>query len=215
MSDSNTNRLASAVSWRVMLMTFGLSVLAAPVWAQVRVTDGNILFLYESRADVRAPDHELAAIISKDYKDAADEFTRHDLLQKIKPVIERRLSEAEQTERVHLVIGSRLGNYDFERSAFPSDMSDNTYIAFDRSYRVQFDNADRFAFIPVPQEEARSLAGALRISRAVTFRVEGTISRVAEDWDSAGSNQKVVYMQVDRVVLSMKNNRQIASLEVQ
>ena len=107
---------------RTLLMSVGLAVLAIPAWSQIRITDGNIPFFYESRADVRAPDHQLAAIISTDYRNADDEFTRHDLFQQLKPVIESRLSQAEQDTQVYLLIGDNLGNYAFDRSAFPTDM---------------------------------------------------------------------------------------------
>lgn len=106
--------LASAVWWRAIPVYAGLSVLPLSAWAQTRITDGNIPFLYESRAAVRAPDHRLAAILSKDYRNAEDEFTRHDLLQQIKPVIEDRLSQARQTTQVYMLIGDQLGSYPAE-----------------------------------------------------------------------------------------------------
>ena len=197
------------ISMLCALTAIGIFVLPISAWAQTRITDSNIPFLYESRAAIRAPDHKLAALLSKDFRNAADEFTRHDLLEQIKPVIEDRLNQARQTTKVYLLIGDQLGNYDFDRSAFPTDMSENTYIRFDNGYRVQYDNADQFTFIPLPAEEARSLASALRRSRAVTFRMEGTIARATEDWD-----RKVVYMRVDKIVLSMKNKRLIVSHEI-
>lgn len=196
---------------RTLLMSAGFSVFAIPAWAQIRITDGNIPFLYESRADVRAPDHKLAAIVSTDYRNADDEFTRHDLFQQLKPVIENRLSQAEQDTQIFLLVGDNLGDYEFDRNAFPTGMSENTFIRFDHGYEVRFDNADQIAFIPLPPEEARSFASALRRSRAVTFRVEGKISRVAEDW-----SRKIVYVSVGKIVLSMKKGkRQIASYEIQ
>lgn len=202
--------LTSAVSWRTFAICAVLSALPLSAAAQTRITDGNIPFLYESRAAVRAPDHRLAAILSKDYRNAEDEFTRHDLLQQIKPVIEDRLNQARQTTQVYMLIGDQLGNYDFDRSAFPTDMSENTYIRFDNGYEVRYDNADQFGFVPVPPEEARSLAGALRSSRAVTFRMEGGVARATEDWD-----RKIVYMRVDKIVLSLKNKRLIVEHEIQ
>ena len=200
----------SKFSSRVLIAHVGLVVLAIPAWSQTRITDGNIPFLYESRADIRAPDHKLAALISKDYRNADDEFTRHDLLEQIKPVIESRLAQAKQTVQIYLLIGDQLKNYNFDRSAFPTDMSENTYIRFGQGYQVRFDNADQIGFIPLPPGDARSFAGDLRRSRAVTFRVEGTISRAVEDWD-----RKIVYVRVEKIVLSMKKNkRQIASYDV-
>lgn len=203
---------------RTLLASVALSVLAIPAWAQVRITDSNIPFLYESRAAVRTPDHKLAAIISTDYRNADDEFTRHDLFRQLKPVIESRLSQAAQDARVYLLIGARLGDYDFDRSAFPTGMSESTFIRFAENlfsvlghygYQVRFDNSDQITFVPVPPERARSFASALRRSREVSFRVEGQISRVAED------ESKIVYMNVTKIVISLKRNqREIVSYEI-
>ena len=54
-----------------------------------RITGTNIPFLYESRADVPAPDHRLAELISTEYREARDEFTRRDLFERTKPIVER------------------------------------------------------------------------------------------------------------------------------
>ena len=199
--------LPAPVATLVCILAFPL--LPTSATAQVRVTDSNVPFLYESRAAIRMPDHRLASIISKDYRDAGDEFTRHDLLQQLKPVIENRLDQAADTARVFLSIGSTLGDYNFGHEAFPSGMSADTYIRFRDPYQVRFSNAPLFEFIPVPPEQARSAAAALRRSRAVTFRVEGSIASVAEDW-----NSKVIYMRVDRLVIATKGRRQIAEFDV-
>ena len=48
---------------------------------EVRIKDETIAFLYEARAEIWTPDHKLAEILSVDYRNARDEFTRHDLMQ--------------------------------------------------------------------------------------------------------------------------------------
>ena len=85
-------------------------------WAQhVEVTETDVTFLYELRAEIRPPDHTLADIISTDYRNARDEFTRHDLLHEIKAVIEKRMAEGRQTNQVVLRIGGTLGDYVFDK----------------------------------------------------------------------------------------------------
>ena len=179
-----------------------------------RITDNNIPFLYESRADVPAPDHKLAELISTEYRNAEDEFTRHDLFQQTKPVIDRRLREGRETGRVHVVVGGQLAEYDFDKSGFPSGFSDGTYIPFSSSanqwsrYQVRFANVDDFTFIRVPVDKARSLARELRRSRRCSFFIEGVIESASE-----ADGGKVLYITVDRVEASLSSGTNVATLE--
>lgn len=63
------------------------------------------MFPYEARAGIRALDQNLAEIVSVDYRNARDEFTRYDLVQQIAPVIERRIAEAADTNAVFMLVG--------------------------------------------------------------------------------------------------------------
>lgn len=95
------------------------SVLATFCFAEdVILQDESIPFLYESRAEISAPEHKLAAFVSIEYRNARDEFTRHDLFQKIKPVLDKRLQTAKQTKSVKIHVKTRLGEYDFTQHAF-------------------------------------------------------------------------------------------------
>ena len=49
-----------------------------------------MIFLYEARAELRVRDEELAAKGFSEYANARDEFSRHDILQRVKPIIEKR-----------------------------------------------------------------------------------------------------------------------------
>ena len=99
------------VLWGVTLFLIGM---AGP--EDLRINDETIVFLYESRAEIPAPEHYVAGRMSVDYRRAEDEFTRHELMQKIKPVMEKRMREASNVTRVFLVVGSNVGDYDFDRN---------------------------------------------------------------------------------------------------
>lgn len=130
---------------------------------EVRIDDNSVVFLYESRAEIRAPDYRIAEAISLDYRDAKDEFTRHDLLERLKPVIRERIAEARETSSVYVVIGGRLGDYDFQQSAFPTGIggSRSTFVQYGE-YAATFANQNSLAFLPVPIESARALAQGKR-----------------------------------------------------
>ena len=187
-----------------------LACLSAEAGAQTPVTEANILFLYEARAEIPAPHHKLAELISHEYRNARDEFTRHDLFQKIKPVIDRRLEEARSTSRVVVRVGAELADYQFEKGAFPSGFTESTYLRLRYPYQVRFANAPDFALLRVPVDDARELSGQLRESRRCTFAIEGTIARVAEiDW-----RNKAVFVEAERVELHLQSGAKVTTLDI-
>ena len=213
-------RLSSAVSERVIHLAVAILLVVVPVPPAmaakgVRINDTNIPFLYESRADIPAPNHKLAEMISSEYRNAQDEFTRRDLFQQTKPVIERRLREARETQRVYLRVGAQLAEYDFDKAGFPSGFGENTYINFSgeanrwSGYQARFANVEDFSLIPVSIDKARELASALRRSRKCSFVIEGGIDRAEEV-----NGKKVLYVAVDRVEVSLASGANVATLAI-
>ena len=130
-----------------------------PTQTPTRITDDNIPFIYESRAEAPAPEGELMERISSDYsRFMSDEFARRDLEQQIRPILDRRLLEARAITRVTVEFGSDLGDYDFERSGFPTNHNSSTYVPFRYRYAVRFSNAADLSFVPVAEDVARDLA---------------------------------------------------------
>lgn len=192
-------------------------LVAVHVSSETRITEDNVALLYESRAAVPAPDHRLAAMISIDYHRAQDEFTRHDLFQKIEPVIRQRLGEAEATDHVLLLVLNELSEYDFERSAFPTGFGANTYFDFQAGhgyslatkYRVRFANGDDLAHVPVPVDDARRLSSRLRRDRDAAYRIEGVPGRAVEE-----RGRKTLYVTVTRVEMSLPNGPTVAVVDL-
>ena len=172
----------------------------------LRVNDESIVFLYESRAEIPAPDHYVAGRMSVDYRRAEDEFTRHELMQKIRPVMERRMREATAVTRVFLVVGSNLGDYDFDRNGFPTGMGEGIFVDFDDYYTVTFANARELGFIAVPMESARSLAGALRTGRRAAFTIYGTIVG-AKEREINYYPRKTLELEVTRMEVELDSGR--------
>ena len=104
-----------------------LLLLSTSAFAEhIRVVEENVAFLYEARAELPVPDEELARRVSIDYANARDEFSRHDIFQRVKPIIAKRLAEARNTKLVYLAVSTNLGDYDFERKSFPTGFSEAT-----------------------------------------------------------------------------------------
>lgn len=146
-----------------------------------RLTDEVIPFAYESRAEIPASNKNLARLVSIEYRRANDEFTKHELMQKIKPILKTKLDAAKSSENYILRVGSKLGKYDFERNVFPSGFSESTFIPFKNGYAVTFENGKKLEFIPLAFDKAKELSSVLQRSRRITAVIYVTITGVKEE----------------------------------
>ena len=169
-----------------------------------RINDENAPFLYEINAEIPTPQETLAGFISQDYKNASDEFTARELFEKIKPVIEKRISEAKSINDWMILSRSRLPEYDFNKNGFPSDLSSETFVPFDNNYAVMFTNTADFQIIPVPIEEAKSFSGTLKQSRNVTMEVVGRPVRSIEKRLNY-RDLKVIMLEIEKLTFKFEN----------
>ena len=125
----------------VLFYFFALNTLAEPIQA----TDENVSFLYESGAEILTSREKLASILSSDCRKARDEFSKHDLLEEIKPVINIPLEKSKNTRQIIIKLGGRLGDYDFSKKAFPTGVSEKTFIPYQNGYAITFTNSEDFS----------------------------------------------------------------------
>ena len=181
-----------------------------PTQTPTRITDENIPFIYESRAEAPDSDVELMEQISSDYsRFMSDEFARRDLEEQLKPILDSRLLEARAINRVTVDFGSDLGAYDFERSAFPTYHNTSTYVRFG-PYSVRFSNAADLSFVPVAEDVARDLVSSMRDSRAISLSVTGTIVRV----ERSASTGKTVYVRAEQVDVALRSGSAVGTIEL-
>jgi len=79
------------------------------------MTDEIIPFAYESRAKIVTSDENMARYLSVEYRTERDEFVKHDMLNKIKPVIKDTLNERKTISNYRVKVGTKIGKYDFNR----------------------------------------------------------------------------------------------------
>lgn len=193
----------------IVVMAVGKTTLAA----EVRLSDDNAFLYYESRAAVKAPDHKLAEFMSTDYRHAQDEFVKHDLMKKIKPVLHRKLDDAKNDDTVFVRVGTRLGEYDFNKGAFPTGFSETTFIPFDNGYALTFNNGEKAAFIPVAIDRARALSGKLRRSRRATVILHVKLLGVEEktfNW----ARKKSINSRITKMEVQLGSGAPVASVAV-
>ena len=183
---------------------------STPTQTPTRITDENIPFIYESRAEAPDSDVELLERISSDYsRFMSDEFARRDLEEQLRPILDSRLLEARAINRVTVDFGSDLGAYDFERSAFPTYHNTSTYVRFG-PYSVRFSNAADLSFVPVAEDVARDLVSSMRDSRAISLSVTGTIVRV----ERSASTGKTVYVRAEQVDVALRSGSAVGTIEL-
>lgn len=166
------------------LRVLGLCVmvlLAPMVFAEdITLSSENVPYLYESRAKIPAPDYKLAEMISVEYRGAQDEFTKRDLFKKIKPVLDERLAQGRATTEIVIHVNTTIGEYDFEKQAFPTGFNESTYLPFDNNYAAVFANVQEVAFLAMPEDKARNFSGVLRQGRKGELAIKATVVGVEE-----------------------------------
>lgn len=194
-----------------LFVTLGIETRAAdPEADAVRLNGDSAPFAYNAYAAIPTPESQLAAIISVDYRRAPDEFTAQELLSKIRPVIETRVEESKAVEHWRVVIDSRLAQFDFQRGGFPTGMNSDTFVPFGNFYAVTFSNISDFSLVPVPVEEAKKLAEALRRDRRVVVEILGQVEG-AEEKTINYHRRKVLNFKIDSVTINLRDGRKVGT----
>ena len=190
-----------------------LLLISSSAFAQpVQVTGDNVAFLYEARAELPVPDEVLAESAFTDYANARDEFARHDIFQRIKPLIAKRIAEARETTLVYLNVATDLEDYHFEGESFPTGFSDATFIPFRGTarYAVAFTNGADIEHLPVTVEVARSLATELRRTRRASATIYGEIQDVSEKTLNY-LTYKTLNMRITKIEVSLRSGTVVGS----
>ena len=191
-----------------------LAALASPLnsYAEpVRMSDENAYIYYESRAEIQAPKESLAGYISKDYRNSRDEFTKYDLFEKIKPVLNKKLAEAKLNNSITLNVRGNLGDYDFSKKSFPTGFGETTFIPFDHGYAVNFTNGTDIEFIDVPMASARTLSSSLQRSRSAVFTIQGEIVGAEEQQVNSWSTKKMIKVKITSIDVKLKSGTSVGS----
>jgi hypothetical protein len=178
------------------------------------IDDSRAPFVYEAKAEIPSPPEELVGFVSSTYRNSTDEFQQHSLLEKIKPVIDRRIAEARATKLFVVKLVYTLPKYDFDRQGFLTPVNETSYIYFNNSaYIVKFTNWDEVDFIPFEESKARFLEPTLHGNRQATLRVYGTLKECRED-NVNGSDKKIIYLEVAKAVLAVGAESRFAGQKV-
>lgn len=158
----------------------------------VALTSARLLvMLAEARSGDPLSTEQIVEILSREYREANDEFSRRDIYLQWREQIRQELEAARSIERLSMTIVAKLGRYDFDRKGFPldkkyftprwpwplrSDNDSDRELLREREYGFGFTNLDAL-FVPMPEGQARRLF-ASGGKRQIYIELIGTVDRV-------------------------------------
>ena len=190
------------------MLIIGISVSTAV--AQYEITTQNAPIVYETKAEIPTPRELIAAAMSSDFNRLEDEFSKNDFLQKLNPVIDKKIAEAKALKDFDVIVGQDLAPYNFEHSGFPTGVSDSTFIPLG-NYAVRFSNFQSCTFIKIPVDNAKRFSTALRRSRVAKIAYMGSINKVTEENLNGYNQVKVIYLKVNQIQLSLPTGESFTS----
>lgn len=191
--------------------------------------------VFEIKTTSPAPRDAIASyVLGFKYRDA-DEFTRREFMQKLNELINEKKTNALPTDAYGITEYITLGEYDFEREAFP--ISKDNSIEKDRDVKVldipeQTSGSDLTSTtkyvvlipgdidpLPVKLDRAKTFGPALRKSREAMVTYIGTLDRCGEIPDSnkaqSARSIRFIKLHVSEVVLKLVNDDHAVSFAIE
>lgn len=170
----------------IISVIFGSVCFAAEPDTMLVKDDLDLLLLYYAKNGDKVPYEDLTFIIFPQYQKESDAFKRREIVEKNKPVIDKKLAEFKTVSNFYIEaisVGQPMSAYDFNKKGFnvsnPSDPNCLSYFgaSMPRAICYKFKNQQNFSFMGVSDiekakrlEKMRNTYGSFGNSR-VYFRV--------------------------------------------
>jgi len=199
------------------------------------ITGGNAPLVWELKAPHPTPKETIAGyILGFAYRDDMDEFSKHELLQKIQHQIQQRIATIKPEQSYSVSEELRLSEYDFNKNAFPTRNNSgeeihgqSKYFSIPNQangssqishtyYKVSFTNGRALQFIPVPFDQAKALTLTLQKSRNARITYTGVLDKCEEEVQgkSPGGPQpystKIIYLKVSEIALTLNSGQRVS-----
>jgi hypothetical protein len=172
------------------LAIFFLCVYSIPARCEgpEELNDLEVGFLYYKLSQLPIPWDHFANHYAE-YRDAKDEFQRLEVLERIKPVLEKMKNKVYSSNSFIVKFKSRLGEYDFQNNGFPTNILQRTFVPTMKvrsnmkgpDFAIKFQNGQEFSYLKVDPQEARKKVIALRDSREAVIEIEYEAKSAGED----------------------------------
>ena len=170
-------RKVAVLLW-VIAIVFTSGALSHEPGSRVLLNASNIPFVYESRSRIKSPIEPLAHVISVDYRNG-DQFTRHEMLPQLKPVIEEEIKHAQGIKLVTIKVAVPMKLYDFDGGGFPTGINGGALVPIGQ-YGVTFENVSRAAILKVDKDRAKMISRIVPVSRTILLLLHGTVESASE-----------------------------------
>lgn len=122
----------------------------------------QLLFAYLATSAMPVDYENVAAAISNEYRSQQDEFKKRDILNALKPGIDKEIAKAKENRYFFMDMEDQVAKYDFDAKAFPLPALANAesvrYFHDLSQYRLSLANQMNFAKLSVPDEnQARTI----------------------------------------------------------
>lgn len=163
------------------------------------LTDEKAIWVYEAYTELPTSAKKLAVFISADYANSSDEFEKHELLEKIKPLINKRVEKAKLSKSYKASFGISLSEYDFERNGFVTGVREGTFLPLGGRYACMFSDTKNVEFISMPPKEAKAMLKNIH-KRQCVIEIVGEVQEV-KDIALNGYMRKTVYIKPKKLLL--------------
>ena len=136
----------------------------------------QLLFAYQALSNMPTDFEKIATSISDEYRNQSDDFKKRDILNALKPGIEKEIAKAKEHRYYYSDDQAQLNKYNFDQKFFGlnniGDAGSYHYFTNISSYRYKFINSEKFSKIFVPDEnKARTVEGFRANSNNLKVRV--------------------------------------------
>lgn len=203
----------------LLLILFPFTKAIAFSEGSVELSDMEVGFLYYKVSKLPVPWDHFANHYTE-YRSASDEFQRMDVMEQIKPVLQNMQMKVTNNNSFIIKFKSKLGEYDFKNTGFPTGLSDTTFITISTSrvnmkgpdFGIGFINGHDYYFLKLTPQEAREKVILLRDSREVLISVEYEPQSAAEELMNY-TNFRLIKAKIKSLkVYSSKNGQPIGEM---
>lgn len=145
-----------------------------------KITEMEVLFIYESRNKTEINMHDIAIQYSEEYRDATDEFAQQEISTRIYPEIDKKINEAAAQESVNLTTEIKISTYNFDTGSFQTNISASSIINFGY-YALAFTNGADFSNLYIPVEQAKKIRTIADDNGYITITINADITSTSKE----------------------------------
>jgi hypothetical protein len=124
----------------------------------------QLLFTYVGISTMPVDYEKIATTISNEYRGQSDEFKKRDILNALKPGVEKEIAKAKEGRYFFMDLDGKIDKYDFNTKSFTitelNDSASYRYFYDLSEYRLSLINSANFSKLAISDEnQARSIEG--------------------------------------------------------